>query len=103
MGLRPDGNSGGVWLYRVGTRTYERVTNSGRIPQLLADGRGLVYYEEGGKLLYLDMKSGRSSDLVSMGWSGFTNNRHFRVSRDNRTIVFLRSENEADIWLMTPE
>jgi Tol biopolymer transport system component len=103
MGLRPDGNSGGVWLYRVGTRTYERVTNSGRIPQLLADGRGLVYYEEGGKLLYLDMKSGRSSDLVTMGWSGFTNNRHFRVSRDNRTIVFLRSENEADIWLMSPE
>ena len=38
-----------------------------------------------------------------MGWSGFTNNRQFRVSRDNRQIVFLRAENEGDIWLMSPE
>ena len=31
------------------------------------------------------------------------NNRQFRVSRDDRQIVFLRTEHEADIWLMSPE
>ncbi len=60
MGLRPDGSSGGVWLYRVESRRYERVTTSGRIPQLLADGRGLVYYDQGSVLRFLDTKSGRS-------------------------------------------
>ena len=93
----------GVWLYRVDSRRFERVTTSGRIPHLLADGRGLVYYDQGGVLRFLDTRSGRSADLLSMGWSGQTNNRQFRVSRDNRQIVFLRAENEADIWLMSPE
>ena len=103
MGLRPDGSSAGVWLYHVDSRRYERVTTSGRIPQLLADGRGLVYCDQGGVLRFLDTRSGRSAELLSTGWSGQTNNRQFRVSRDNRQIVFLRSENEADIWLMSPE
>jgi hypothetical protein len=29
--------------------------------------------------------------------------RAFRVSRDNRWIVFYRTEAEADIWLMSLE
>ena len=103
MSLRPDGSADGVWLYHVDSRRYERVTTSGRIPHLLADGLGLVYYDQGGVLRFLDTRSGRSVDLLSMGWSGQTNNRQFRVSRDNRQIVFLRAETEADIWLMSPE
>jgi eukaryotic-like serine/threonine-protein kinase len=102
MGLLPDGSSAGVWLYHVESRRYERVTTSGRIPHLLADGRGLVYFDHGA-LRFLDTSSGRSAELLSVGWTGQTNNRQFRVSRDNRQIVFLRSENEADIWLMSPE
>ena len=103
MGLRPDGSSGGVWLYGVDSRRYERVTTSGRIPQLLADGRRLIYYDQGGVLRFLDTRDGRSAELLSTGWSGQTNNRQFRVSHDNRQLVFLRSETEADIWLMSPE
>ena len=102
MGLLPDGSSAGVWLYHVESRRYERVTTGGRIPHLLADGRGLVYFDQGA-LRFLDTSSGRSVELLSVGWTGQTNNRQFRVSRDNRQIVFLRSENEADIWLMSPE
>ena len=103
MGLRPDGSSGGVWLYRLDSRRYERLTASGRIPQLLPDGRGVLYTEQDGRLRFLDTSSNRTVDLLSMGWSGFTNNRHFRVSRDSRLIVFLRAETEADVWLMDPE
>ena len=103
MGLRPDGSSGGVWLYHVESRRYERVTTSGRIPHLLADGRGLVYYDQRRASLPGHEERAIRAELLSMGWSGQTNNRQFRVSRDNRQIVFLRSENEADIWLMSPE
>jgi eukaryotic-like serine/threonine-protein kinase len=103
MGLRPDGSSGGVWLYGVDSRRYERVTTDGRIPHLLADGEGLVYYDHDSALRFLDIRSGRSERLLSMGWSSMTNNRQFRVSRDNRQIVFLRFENEADVWLMSPD
>ena len=60
MGLRPDGSSGGVWLY-MSTRGGTSVSPpSGRIPQLLADGRGLVYYDQGSVLRFLDIRSGRS-------------------------------------------
>jgi serine/threonine protein kinase/Tol biopolymer transport system component len=103
MGLRRDGSSGGVWMYGIDSRRYERVTTSGRIPHLLADGKRLVYYDNDGELRFLDTTSGRSEQLVSIGWTGQTNNRDFRVSRDNRQIVFARVENEADIWLMSPE
>lgn len=103
MGLRPDGSSGGIWLCDLESRQYRRLTTSGRIPHLIGDGRGVVYYEEGGLMRFLDVITGRTTDLLSMGWSGYTNNRQFRVSRDNRQIVFLRFENEADIWLMSPD
>ena len=45
----------------------------------------------------------REARVVAALSHGFTNNRQFRASRDNRQIVFLRAENEADIWLMSPE
>ena len=103
MGLKPDGFSGGVWLYRVDTQRFERATDRGRIPHMLADGTKLVYYDQGGVLRFLNTTTGQTVELLSTGWSGQTNNRQFRITRDNRQIVFLRAETESDIWLMTPE
>ena len=103
MGLRPDGFSGGVWLYHVDTQRFERATDRGRIPHLLADGTKLVYYDQGGVLRFLNTTTGQTVELLSTGWSGQTNNRQFRITRDNRQIVFLRAETESDIWLLSPE
>jgi len=102
MEVRSDGSSAGIWLYHLDSGRYERVTTRGRIPHLLADGRRLVYNDEG-LLRFLDTASGRSEELISVGWSNQVNNREFKVARDGRQIVFVRAENEADIWLMSPE
>ncbi|MFI4945601.1 MAG: hypothetical protein ACHP85_20185, partial [Burkholderiales bacterium] len=102
MELRRDGSSAGIWLYHLDSGRYERVSSSGRIPHLLADGRRLVYNDDG-RLRFLDTASGRSAEILSIGWSNQVNNREFRITRDGRQIVFVRAENEADIWMMSPE
>ena len=70
---------------------------------MLADGRHLVYDDEG-TLRFLDTASGRSVEVLSVGPPSMTvNQRQFRITRDNRQLVFLRNEAQADIWLMSPE
>ena len=56
-----------------------------------------------GRLRFLDTASGRSAEILSIGWSNQVNNREFRITRDGRQIVFVRAENEADIWLLSPD
>jgi Tol biopolymer transport system component len=103
MGLRADGESSGIFLYGLAAGSYRQVVASGRVPILLADGRHLVY-DVGGELRFLDTANGRSTPIVSLGTPSLSvNQRQFRVSRDNRLIVFLRNEVESDIWLMSPE
>jgi WD40 repeat protein len=99
---RPDGSSAGLFLYHLASGAYERITASGRAPHLLADGRRLLYEDEG-TLRLLDPASGRSEALMRLGPPSPNANpqRHFRISRDNRQLVFLRSEAEADVWLLS--
>jgi len=104
MALRSDGTSAGVCLYHLQSGLYQRVTTSGRTPNLLADGRRLIYYDDAGDLQLVDLASGRATKLLALGSPRqVLNQRQFRLSRDNRWIVFLRGENEGDIWLMSPE
>ena len=104
MALRPDGTSAGVCLYDLQSGRYQRVTTSGRTPNLLADGQRLIYHDDAGDLQLVDVASGRSTKLLALGSPRLSlNQREFRLSRDNRRMVFLRVENEGDIWLMSPE
>jgi Tol biopolymer transport system component len=103
MGMRPDGTSAGIFLYDIASSAYRRVATGGRTPNMLADGRHLVY-DDDGTLRFLDTASGRSVEVLSVGPPSMTvNQRQFRITRDNRHIVFLRNEAQADIWLMSPE
>ena len=103
MGMRPDGTSAGIFLYDIASSAYQRVATGGRTPNMLADGRHLVY-DDDGTLRFLDTASGRSVEVLSVGPPSMTvNQRQFRITRDNRHIVFLRNEAQADIWLMSPE
>jgi eukaryotic-like serine/threonine-protein kinase len=103
MGMRPDGTSAGIFLYDLGSGTYQRVATGGRTPNMLADGRHLVY-DDDGTLRFLDTANGHSVEVLSVGPPSMTvNQRQFRITRDNRQIVFLRNEAQADIWLMGPE
>jgi serine/threonine protein kinase/Tol biopolymer transport system component len=103
MGMRPDGTSAGIFLYSIASGGYQRVATGGRTPNMLADGRHLVY-DDDGTLRFLDTQSGRSTEVLTVGPPSMTvNQRQFRITRDNRHIVFLRNEAQADIWLMSPE
>ncbi len=101
VGQHKDGSAAGIFLYHLQPGSYERVAVGGRNPQLLWDGRRLLY-EDGGSIVFLDPATGRTATLLSLGTLVSTSNaRSFRLSRDNRWIVFSHSEAEADIWLMS--
>ena len=102
-GLTPEQRSEVAHLYDIASSAYRRVATGGRTPNMLADGRHLVYDDEG-TLRFLDTASGRSVEVLSVGPPSMTvNQRQFRITRDNRHLVFLRNEAQADIWLMSPE
>jgi hypothetical protein len=102
VGQKGDGTSAGIFIYHPESGDYERLTSGGRNPNLLADGRRLLY-EDGGALRFLDTASGRSAEILSLSPARSLHERHFRLSRDDRQIVFQRTESEADIWLMSLE
>jgi Tol biopolymer transport system component len=102
-GQKTDGATAGVFVYHLGSGRYERVAGRGRTPSLLADGRRLLY-EDAGEVVFVDPATQTSRTVLSIGAPvGIGNQRRFRLSRDNRWIVFFRSEIEADIWLMSLE
>jgi serine/threonine protein kinase len=101
VGQHQDGSAAGIFVYRLESGSYEQVAKGGRSPQLLKDGRRLLY-EDRGAIVFLDPATGRTATLLSLGTSVSTFLvRSFRLSRDNRWIAFFRSEAEADIWLMS--
>jgi len=103
MGLAANGASSGIFLYALESRSYRQVAPAGRTPILLSDGRHLVY-DLNGELRFLDTTTGSSTGILTVGTPSLSvNQRQFRISRDDRLIVFLRNEVESDIWLMSPE
>jgi len=102
-GQKTDGSLAGVFLHDLRSGRYERLTARGRTPSLLADGRRLLY-EDDGSVVFLDPATGETRIVLPIGAPvGIGNQRRFRLSRDNRWITFFRSDVEADIWLMSLE
>ena len=101
--LRPDGSSAGVVVFDLRSLSYVRLTSSGTTTQVLRDGRRLLY-EDDGLIRLLDTASGRTTEILRIGRPNQSiNQRLFRITRDNRQIVFIRGEAESDIWLMGTE
>jgi Tol biopolymer transport system component len=99
----PDAKPTGVVLYDLQSGRYLRLTTSGTTPQLLRDGRRLLYEDEG-QLFLLDPASGRTKEIMKRDRPrGSINQRIFQITRDNRQLVFIDAEVESDIWLMSPE
>ncbi|HEY8232604.1 MAG TPA: protein kinase [Vicinamibacteria bacterium] len=103
VGQNADGSSAGVFVLDVASGKYEQLTTTGRTPVLLADGKRLLF-DDGSSIVYLDLATGQRTTLLGLGSSLRTlNARPFRLTRDNRTLVFCRSETESDVWMMSVE
>ena len=95
-------NAGGsIGLYKVATRTYERLTDRGIQPFWLAGGRQLLYVPQviGRALAIVDVAT-RKVRILPLDIHGEIEFYNFTVSRDGRTVYFTEEEQEADLWLL---
>jgi Tol biopolymer transport system component len=95
--VRPERQDGGVLLYSFAAQAYERLTDRGRQPIWLNDGRRLLFVDLG-KLYLLDRTTGQWSAIHAVlpdNIGGCT------LSRDNRTLYYSQARNETDLWLLT--
>jgi Tol biopolymer transport system component len=91
------GASGGIAIYNLKSRQYQRLTTFGDWATWLSDSRRLLFADSG-TIFLLDIESGRSREVLSIAPDDVVT---FSLSPDNRTIYFTRRTSEADIWLLT--
>jgi Tol biopolymer transport system component/predicted Ser/Thr protein kinase len=92
---------GGIVLYRIATRTYERLTDEGMQPFWLRGGRELIYVPDmiGRSLSIVDIATHKVRNLP-LDIHGELEFYNFTVSQDGRTVYFTEEEQEADLWLL---
>ena len=88
----------GVVVYSLQTRTYERLTQAGSVPQWLRDGRTLLYLDEG-KILRCDLSS-KATRLVLAPPPGSVF-RSVSLPGDDRMLYALGTIQEGDIQMLT--
>jgi len=91
---------GGIALYRLQTRQYERLTRRGLSPYWLPDGRRLLYSENDARKLWVVDTLSRQVQEISLDIRGRFDSFNMALSRDARTLYLVESEQEADLWLM---
>jgi Tol biopolymer transport system component len=104
----PDGERLAGWVYESGksqiavfslvSREYRVFPVAGTTPVWLSDNRRLLF-QDGGKIFLLDGKTGGFREVLSLEPDTITDS--FGLSRDDRTIYFVRDRSEADIWMVT--
>jgi Periplasmic component of the Tol biopolymer transport system len=95
--IRKDGRQLGTAIYSFESRKYERFLPSRLGGNWLRDSRRLLF-EFQGKLHLLDTQSKRRREVFSV--TPYEILPQFRLSPDNRFIVFTLDSTESDIWLM---
>jgi Tol biopolymer transport system component len=109
----PDGRRGGIVLFDLETRRYQRVLDYGVWPSWLPDGRRLLFhatprsdsssgegYPPGDHLFVVDRVSGEVSELLGSPESSLD---EATVSPDGRWITGVRTSVRADIWTLSRE
>jgi Tol biopolymer transport system component len=95
---RPERGQGSIVVWSLPSHQFTRLYDSevASSPLWLNDGRRLVF-QDGSRLMLIDSRTRTTRELMSiapdtMKLSGIT--------RDNRTIYFVRHVEQSDIWLM---
>lgn len=92
-----DGSHVGVGVYDLKSRQYEWLTDFGEWPVWLADGRRLLFANQG-KIFIVDSRTRRHHEVLSVAEGDIGG---AALSRDNRVMYFTFVATEADIWMMT--
>jgi Tol biopolymer transport system component len=87
---------GGVVVHLVGTKKYERVTNSGSPVAWLPDGRRVLYQDKN-SLMAVDVETKKAQPVLDKLGVGVNS---LALARDGRTLLAVRSDNQADIWML---
>ena len=96
-GVLGSSSGGGVVLYSLDTRRYERLTERGVKPMWLRDGRHLLFSPDPEHLALLDARTKQARTVYTAPrGSGIAD---FAVSKDDRWICVIRSNDEGDVWL----
>ena len=97
--VRDEGFGDGISVYSLADRSFRHLTDRGRFPRWLADGRRILYANHG-ELRLLDSESGSDRLLIDVDPDEvFT----CEPSPDERTITCDRRRAEADVWVMARE
>ena len=97
--LEQDGSEiPGVVVYALSSGRYQRLTDAGRIPVWLHDGRTLLYLNEG-KVFQCDLQTKVSRLVLEPPPSSLFNS--LAVGPDDRSFYAVRASDEGDIWMLT--
>ncbi len=88
----------GIVVYSLKTRTYERLTPTGSLPQWLHDGRTLLYLDEG-KIFRCDIASKVSRLLLAPPPGSVFGS--VSLPADDRMLYVLGTVQEGDIQMLT--
>jgi Tol biopolymer transport system component len=88
-------------IYWFDTRHYERLNKRGTKPIWLRDGKQLVFLPDPEHIAVLDLRT-RQSRLVYTAARG-SQIGDYTLSKDNRWICVITSNDEGDVWLANLE
>jgi Tol biopolymer transport system component len=97
---KPNRSDGALIIYSLATQRYSRLydSDSASSPIWLNDGRRVLFLEKS-KVKLINLDTHVTRELLSVAPDTMDNNR-WSITRDNRTIYFVRKVEQADIWLM---
>ena len=88
---------GGLQLFTVESKSFERLRDSGSMPGWLKDDRRFVFFDAD-KLMLMDVRTKRVKELWSTKGIPI---RAMAVSRKDESIYFVPLSTDGDIWLAT--
>jgi Tol biopolymer transport system component len=86
----------GVVVYSLETKKYERVTDSGYPLGWFPDGRRVLYRDKN-TLMAVDVETKKAQPVMDKLADGLG---AFALSYDGRTLIAVRSDVQADVWML---
>ncbi|HEV8376563.1 MAG TPA: protein kinase [Candidatus Polarisedimenticolia bacterium] len=88
----------GVAIFSLPNKKYETLTRTGFPVGWLPDGRRILYRDKN-SLLTVDVATRKTQTVVDKLGAGIGN---LFLARDGRTLLAVRGDNQADIWMVGP-